>query len=110
MFREVHRNAAVRLVNGILQKGCGRGRKDVAYVGPNGESPLAEEGKALRARMARELAETAVISKSFNQMTVELMERKKMTVTELASATGLSEQAIGNMPRAMADQYAGHCR
>ena len=97
VFREVHRNAAVRLVNGILQKGCGRGRKDVAYVGPNGESPLTEEGKALRARMARELAETAVISKSFNQMTMELMERKKMTVAELASATGLSEQAIGNM-------------
>ena len=97
VFREVHRNAAVRLVNGILQKGCGRGRKDVAYVGPNGESPLTEEGKALRARMAKEMAETSIIAKSFNQMTVDMMDKKRTTIRAMADATGMSEETIRNM-------------
>ena len=97
VFRQGRRNAATRLINGVFQKNVGRGRKAVEYVGPNGESPLTADGKALRARMAKEMAETSIIAKSFNQMTVDLMDKKRMTIRAMADATGMSEETIRNM-------------
>lgn len=97
VFRQGRRNAATRLINGVFQKNVGRGRKTVEYVGPNGESPLTADGKALRAQMAKEMAETSIIAKSFNQMTVDLMDKKWTTIRAMADATGMSEETIRNM-------------
>ena len=97
VFRQGRRNAATRLINGVFQKNVGRGRKAVEYVGPNGESPLTADGKALRARMAKEMAETSIIAKSFNQMTADLMDQKRTTIRSMADATGMAEETIRNM-------------
>lgn len=97
VFRQGCRNAATRLINGVFQKNVGRGRKPVEYVGPNGESPLTADGKALRARMAKEMAETSIIAKSFHQMTVDLMDKKRTTIRAMADGTGMSEETIRNM-------------
>lgn len=97
VFRRVYENTYTRIINGVLQKGSGRGRQDVKYSGKNGESPLTEEGKRLRMMIERQMAESGMLQMSFNQMTVELMKQKKMTIQKLADETGLSEETIKNM-------------
>ena len=71
--------------------------QDIRYSGKNGESPVTEEGKRLRMMIERQMAESGMLQMSFNQMTVELMKQKKMTIRKLADETGLSEETIKNM-------------
>lgn len=97
VFKEEYDNLAVRLINGILQKGTGRGRKQIRYVGLNGESPVTPEGLKLRRDLERQMAEKAVVEKSFNEMTVSLMDKKHISVGKLAELTGLSDDTIKNM-------------
>ena len=42
VFKEEYESVFIRFVNGVLQKGTGRGRKRIQYVGINGESPITE--------------------------------------------------------------------
>ena len=97
VFKEEYDSFAVRLINGILQKGTGRGRKQIHYVGVNGESPVTPEGLKLRRDLERQMAEKAVVEKNFNEMTVSLMEKKHISVGKLAELTGLSDDTIKNM-------------
>lgn len=97
VFRCVYENAVSRIINGVLRKGAGKGRRDIRYVGPNGESPVTEEGRKLRAMIEQQMAESGMLQMSFNQMTVELMKQKKMTIRKLADETGISEETISNM-------------
>ncbi len=99
VFKTVYVNSFVRLVNGILQKDVswGKGRKKVQYVGKNGESPVTEEGRELRRQIEKQMSDRAAIDISFNDMTVKLMEKKRISVGKLAELTGLSDDTIKNM-------------
>ena len=97
VFRYEYDNALTRVFNGVLRKGVGRGRKDIKYVGRNGESPLTAEGLALRKQIEKQRAETGMLLMNFNQMTVHLMKQKKVTIQKLADETGLSEETIKNL-------------
>ena len=98
VFRQEYENTIVRLVNGILRKDTsGRGKKRIQYVGVNGESPVTKEGMGLRRQIEKQRALKNALEMSFNDMTVKLMEKRKVTVSELAERTGLSDHTIKNM-------------
>ena len=97
VFREEYENYAVRLINGILQKGNGRGKKKIQYVGANGESAVTQEGLDLRKKIEKQMAETAAVKMDFCGMTVKLMERKRVSIEMLAERTGLSVETIKRM-------------
>ncbi len=98
-FREEFTNIIERFVNGVLLKtpGPGRGRKQIKYVGANGESVTTDAGLQLRKQMEMQMREEAKFEKNFNDLTVELMDVRKITVGTLAEATGLSDHTIKNM-------------
>ena len=99
VFREEYSNIIERFVNGVLLKttGQGKGRKQVKYVGANGEAVTTEAGLQLRKQMEMQMREEAKFEKSFNDYTVELMDVRNVTVGALAEATGLSDHTIKNM-------------
>lgn len=99
VFRAEFGNAVSRFVNGVLQKGSGvgRGRRKVRYVNEKGGSPATEAGLLLRRQIEAQMREASKYQRSFNDMTVELMESHGMTVGKLADATGLSEDTIKNL-------------
>ena len=97
VFKEAYSDSYVRLVNGVLQKGIGRGRKQIRYVGLGGKSPVTEEGLKLRKQIEQEIREASAFEKSFNDMTVMLMEKRGVTVGKLAELSGLSEETIKHM-------------
>lgn len=87
-----------RFLNGILQKGntVGRGRKVVSYVDEKGGSPTTEASLLLRKKIEAQMAEMVGLDPTFNEMTVALMQKRKVTVAKLADDTGLSEDTIKN--------------
>ena len=97
VFTRTYRKSLARIVNGIIQKGTGKGRQEIRYQRRDGGSPITEEGKQTLALIRQQQADYAVFEKSFNEMTVELMGRKKMTVGALAEATGLSCETVKNL-------------
>ena len=97
VFKITYENVFSRIVNGIVQKGAGRGRKDIKYVDKNGNSAVTDEGLKLREMLKKEKAETGVIRMDFNQMTVALMKEKKVTIQKLADLTGLADETIKNL-------------
>lgn len=98
VFRAEYGNVFRRFINGALQKGStvGRGRRNIRYVNEKGGSPAAEAGLLLRKQIEAQMQEAARYQKSFNDMTVELMQSRKVTVGMLADDTGLSEDTIKN--------------
>ena len=107
IFRTDYENVVVRLVNGVLQKDVswGKGRKKIRYVGVNGESPVTEEGRELRRQIERQMADKAVIDMNFNDMTVKLMEKRRLSVNKLAELTGLSDDTIKKMRNRLDIQF-----
>ena len=97
VFKTVYQNSLVKLINGLIQKGVGKGRKEVRYQKKDGSSAITEEGRRMRAMIRQENADRAIVEKSFNQMTTELMDARKITIVPLAEATGLSRETIKNM-------------
>lgn len=99
VFREEYSNIIERFVNGVLLKtaGQGKGRKQIRYVGANGEAVTTDAGLQLRKQMEMQMREEAKFEKSFNDYTVELMDVRKVTVGALAEASGLSDHTIKNM-------------
>jgi len=71
-FKKVYQNTLIRVFNGIMRKGSGRGRQDFHYQKKDGSSPVTEEGRKRRAVIMKQKADQAVVEKSFNQMTVDL--------------------------------------
>lgn len=96
-FKKVYQNTLIRVFNGIMRKGSGRGRQDFHYQKKDGSSPVTEEGRKRRAAIMKQKADQAVVEKSFNQMTVDLMKSRGMNILPLAEATGLSRDTIKNM-------------
>lgn len=84
-------------VNGVLYRSVGRGKKTTKFVRADGSSPVTREGRELRAKVDRERKETGMYRKSFNDMTVELMDQRGVKENQLAEATGLSVGTIKNM-------------
>ena len=107
IFRTDYENVVIRLVNGVLQKDAswGKGRKKICYVGVNGESPVTEEGIKLRREIEKQMADKAVIDMNFNDMTVKLMEKKRLSVNKLAELTGLSDDTIKKMRNRLDIQF-----
>lgn len=99
-FRKTYQNAVTRFINGILQKGFGKGRRAIQYQKKDGTSAVTEEGERLLAQIKSEMAERFLVRKSFNDLTCDLMDRRKMTKGRLAEATGLSPETIQNMRNA----------
>ena len=97
VFQRVYRNGVVQMLNGIIRKGVGKSRQDIRYQRKDGGSPVTDEGRKTLAMIRQQKADRAIIEKSFNQMTVELMDRRKISVVPLAEATGLSRDTIKNM-------------
>ena len=83
--------------NGSVLKSSGQGRRRVVYVGPNGESPVTPEGRALLAELRRQRAERELFTPSFNELTVALMRRRHMTEAALVEASGLSRGTVSNL-------------
>ena len=98
VFRAERGNVLRRFINGALQKGSTvrRGRRNIRYVNEKGGSPATEAGLLLRKQIEAQMQEAARYQKSFNDMTVELMQRRNVTVGMLADDTGLSEDTIKN--------------
>ena len=97
VFRLSYQGAFARIVNGVLQKGGGRGRKQLTFVRYDGSPATTEEGLALRAQIEKEMAQSGEVLTNFNQMTKLLMKQNRMTISDLAEASGLSEETIKNM-------------
>lgn len=94
-----HGSVFRRFINGALQKGStvGRGRRSIKYVNEKGGSPATQAVLLLRKQIEAQMQEAARFQKSFNDMTVELMECNGFTVGRLADETGLSEDTIKNL-------------
>ena len=71
--------------------------KSYVYRDKFGGSLMTEESLFVRKQIEKEMEEKALSEKSFNQMTVDLMKMKKITVEKLAEKTGLSVETIKNM-------------
>ena len=84
------------LSGGAIHK-TGISNKKCVYTDRDGKSLVTEEGLAARRKILQRMEERAVAEKNFNQMTVDLMTSKGITVEGLADRTGLSEQTIKNM-------------
>ena len=97
VFRHTFDNVVSRIINGVVRKDVGRGKKSIQYVDRSGKSTVTEEGIALREKMEKELLDVGVIRMSFNQMVKELMNSKKTTIQKLAGETGLSDETIKNL-------------
>ena len=97
VFRLTYQGALARIVNGVLQKGGGRGRKQLTFVRYDGSPATTEEGLALRVQIEKEMAQSSEILTNFNQMTKLLMKQYRMTISNLAEDSGLSEETIKSM-------------
>ena len=96
IFEYKYEKITASTANGSLQKSVSSVKKCV-YTDKFGESLVTEEGLAMRKKIELQMEERAVTTKSFNQMTVDLMTKKHFTVECLAEKTGLSEETIKNM-------------
>lgn len=97
VFKSVYENTFSRITNGILQKGVGRGRKNIVYRHKDGASAVTEEGKIQRAQILREAAVTYGTKMNFPDMVCHYMKMRKLSKGDLADRTGLSEETIQNM-------------
>ena len=85
------------VMGGILFKNEGRGNKTVSYQDKHGKAVTTAEGMALRRQIEREQAAQQIVKKTFNQMTVDLMKSRKVSIPRLADLTGMSPDTIKNM-------------
>lgn len=95
-FEVKYEKSAATFVGGFLCKSI-NSKKIVKYTNINGDSLVTAEGLAKRKEIERQIAETELFEKSFNQMTKELMKSRGFTIERLAEETGLSEETIKNM-------------
>ncbi len=80
----------------VLRKTSAK-KKVVTFTGKNGESLVTAEGLEVNRTIDQEIEEEANVEKNFNQLTVDLMTMKHITIGRLADSTGLSEETIKNM-------------
>lgn len=97
VFTRIYRNNVVQMLNGFIRKGVGKGRQDVKYQRRDGSSAVTDEGRKTLLMLREQRAEYNAYDKNFNQMTVELMDRRKISINTLAEATGLSRETVKNM-------------
>lgn len=97
VFKTIYISNGTKGFYGYLFKGKSASNKHKKYVGFNGKSVVTEEGRKLREQAEKEINETAFMSVSFNQATVNLMKSHNITVSQLAEKTGLSIETIKNL-------------
>ncbi len=97
VFEEKHLHNIQVLLSGRLFKGTVKGSKQIEYCGQNGEAVTTAEGLALRKMLEKQARDMHIIKKSFNELTVELMEKRKFSTRTLADASGLSPETIKHM-------------
>ena len=97
VFERVYQKSVFHALNGILRKGIGKGRHEIRYRKKDGTSVVTEAGRQRMAMIRQHWADKAAIELDFNQMLVDLMERRGMTIGQLAEETGLSRETIKRM-------------
>ena len=97
VFEQKHQHQLQIFLGGRLFKGSGKGNKHIEYCGKNGEAVTTAEGLALRKMLEKQARDMQIIKKSFNEMTIELMEKRKFSMRTLADASGLSSDTIKRM-------------
>ena len=97
VFEQVYQIGFTRVLNGIIRRSPGKGNQEKRYKKKDGSSAVTEEGRRLRAQILKAEANGPFAEKSFNEMTVELMEWRNISILSLAEATGLSRDTIKNM-------------
>ena len=96
VFEYKYEKMVASSADGAMRKSVTSSKKCI-YTDKLGESLVTEEGLQMRKKIELQMEERAVTIKSFNQMTVDLMKQKNITVEGLAEKTGLSEETIKNM-------------
>ena len=96
VFEYMYERIVSSASGGAIRKSVASNKKYV-YTDKHGESHITEEGMMIRERVKSIMKERSKAEKSFNQMTVDLMEYKGLTVPKLAERTGLSVDTIKNM-------------
>ncbi len=96
VFEYKYEKMVVSSADGAMRKSMTSSKKCI-YTDKLGESLVTEEGLQMRKKIELQMEERAVTIKNFNQMTVDLMKQKNITVEGLAEKTGLSEETIKNM-------------
>ena len=97
VFEQKHQHQLQILLGGRLFKGTGKGNKQIEYCGKNGEAVTTAEGLALRKMVEKEARDMQILKKSFNEMTIELMEKREFSMRTLADASGLTTDIIKHM-------------
>ena len=97
VFTRSYQNAVAQLLNGIMQRAARKGSKEIKYKRKDGSSPVTDEGRKILAMIRQQKADQAILESDFNQILIDLMDRRKMTIVPLAEAAGLSRDTIKNM-------------
>lgn len=97
VFEQVYQSGLTSVLNGIIRRAPAKKSQEKRYKKKDGSSPVTEEGRKLRAQILKAEANDPFAKKTFNQLTIDLMEWRKMNILPLAEATGLSRDTIKNM-------------
>jgi len=97
VFEQIYQSGITRVLNGIIRRTPGKGAQEKRFKKKDGSSAVTEEGRRLRAQTLKAEANGPFAEKTFNQLTIELMEWRGMNILPLAEATGLSRDTIKNM-------------
>ena len=97
VFERIYQKSVFQTLNGFLHKGVGKGRQEIQYCKKDGTSAVTEEGRQRMAMIRQQWADKALVEMDFNQMLVELMNKRNMNIGQLAEATGLSRETIKRM-------------
>lgn len=97
VFKTKYHATVSVIMNGVMRKGGGRGRKQLTYTRYDGKPATTDDGMALRAQIAKYMKESELITGDFNATTKSLMKSRGFTIEKLAAETGLSDETIKNM-------------
>lgn len=97
VFEQVYQTGITSVLNGIIRRAPAKKSQEKRYKKKDGSSPVTDEGRKLRTQILKAEANDPFAKKTFNQLTIDLMEWRKMNILPLAEATGLSRDTIKNM-------------
>jgi len=97
VFEQIYQSGITRVLNGVIRRTPGKGTQEKRFKKKDGSSAVTEEGRKLKAQILMSVSNGPFAEKTFNQLTIELMEWRGMNILPLAEVTGLSRDTIKNM-------------